>query len=525
MNTHIVICDFDGTITEKDSIACIFDKYMGTRQRLMSESMVTGQLQYGFDKVPTDIPLSELLQPYKVDASFRTFHRRLTNEHIPLYIVSAGIKQFIQYYLPDMDSQTIFANSISKTISNSNSNSKYLVHPYNDTGIDKAQIIEMLKAKHNTKDVIYIGDGKSDICVCDHVSILFTKRNLELHNHCVKHEYCHEVYDTFEDILSHTLFRSKPLHVHFGFGNVTCGLLLDKFTSTHTDADADEDEDLCFIKTKPLAHTEYTMNNYRILIKQGLFMKEKTDTKNVTLIPTDDIERLLRILRLKKEGLKLSTAVGYLSFDSLYMKIRAHLPDINISAYENHLLSQYHSHDGTHMHCDYDNVTPYLADRFCYNLNICDITRTIHVMVEPFGGRIMSYTQLDTLSNTQTQAQAQALHIHYVSFRQLCAMKRFMLNALHLFFALLSDDELIDGETVFDDHKGLLYGVSLLSSVYLVNHYGIHVTNVLAYAQECLERLRTCHGDKKSRILKNFDMKCQSILRPMMCQWQTTRQT
>lgn len=492
--TPIVVCDFDGTITDKDSLACIFDKYMGHEERLRTESMVSAgtlqsyeQIQYGLNRVPISVPLSELLS-CKMDPWFPRFYAELKERGVPLYIVSAGLKEFIEHYLRgggmSMDDKTIYANNVCIK------NGAYVVVPYNGVGIDKAVIVEELKERHGTSDVIFIGDGKSDVCVCDHVSVVFAKRGLELHQHCEQHGYCHEVYDIFQSILSHTLFRSKPLHVHFGFGNVTCGFLLDVMV-----CDKQRSSDICFIKLRPLTHHTYNLRDYRVIVKDGLFFSD-AEENTVTVLCVAKVDNILKMLRLK-ECLTLSTAVGYKSFDALHKRIQHHLPGIKISAYENHTLELV-----------YPYVTPHLTDRICYNLSVCDATRNIHVMTEQFDGIIYSAMDTDTMR-----------------FRQLCALKCYVLNGMQIFLALLSDADEIDGAKVFENHKGILHSVILLVGAYLASRYKISYAITLAYAKECIERLCTYKGDMKGRVLRNFEMKYTRIIKPLISHVESIQMT
>jgi len=487
----IVICDFDGTITHTDTLARIFDAYSGREKREALEAMVdigaidhVEQLQQCFTDVPVDVPWTELLCDH-VDQSFLVFKEELEARGVSLYIVSSGIREFIMHYLPNMTPNHIYANSIEVS-----STGRYTVTPQATS--NKLDIVNQLRRRHGGTQVVYVGDGRSDLGVVPGVDVVFAKIGKELYQYCssMKDELggdvCFEPFSTFEDIRNHTLFRwERPLHVHFGFGNITLGLLVDHFD----EIGYFDKRDTCFVKRKALPRADYTLHGmrgeYKVCVKNGLFFG---DGKQVAVV-THELYRIIKLIKLKRAlggQVTVSTALGLTSFGAVCEAIVRELPGIKVHAYENHV-----HHVQTH------GVIPCIADRICHHVRVCDVTGTISVETEAFRGRAMVASVAPT----------------YV------VKKKHVLNFLSIMFALLT----VEGEEVVPikviaDNGALVYVLALMGCSYVVETMQGCVTweEALEYAGESLGRLLTCNGDTKTRLLRNFPSKCRNIIMPVL---------
>ncbi|PLR76121.1 2-hydroxy-3-keto-5-methylthiopentenyl-1-phosphate phosphatase [Bacillus sp. V3-13] len=105
MKKHAVFCDFDGTITEKDNIIAIMEKFAPSDSEPLKEQILSGQISImeGVGKLFSLLPssLKDEIIDFAVEnavirAGFKEFAAFLANEDIPLYIVSGGIDFFVE---------------------------------------------------------------------------------------------------------------------------------------------------------------------------------------------------------------------------------------------------------------------------------------------------------------------------------------------------------------------------------------------------------------------------------------------
>lgn len=187
MKDKIVVCDFDGTITELDSLFVFLVHYADKKwlevERLWREGKIGSQecLTKQFDLVPkmSDKMIDEFINSVKLDPYFKQFNEIRLKNDVDLLIVSDGIDYFINRILQKNGIDNI------KIISNHAEieDGKFkITYPNQYTackgkaGTCKCKVINDLK--QNYKEIFYVGDGNSDMCVADKVDYLFAKSNL-----------------------------------------------------------------------------------------------------------------------------------------------------------------------------------------------------------------------------------------------------------------------------------------------------------------------------------------------------------
>lgn len=217
MNNKIIFCDFDGTITKEDTVDKLLERYatdkwlyyedMWLENKIGSKECLENQInciEYFSNK-----NLEEFIETVKIDEEFVLFLQEIKKRNIEFYIVSDGFDLLINKILEKygINNIKIFSNMLSLD----NNELKTLFPFYSQScksgsGLCKCSV---LKRTSMNKQIIYIGDGKSDFCVSKHADIIFAKHKLA--------EFC----------------RNNNLHFHEfqNFNDITVKLLAMEDTS------------------------------------------------------------------------------------------------------------------------------------------------------------------------------------------------------------------------------------------------------------------------------------------------------
>lgn len=202
-NQFIIYSDFDGTITKSDILDGIitdyysYDKYKEVENKLLSGNLnyeqylfdMFNNIKYNLAKIPSNL----------IDEQFYIFYDWILKNNVEFYIISSGFKKIIEFLLPCVNSNLIFANDI--IIDNYDKWNVQLYDEGKQLSINKNNVIK-LNNKFNYKTV-FIGDGLSDFKVIGNVDYLFCKMNSLLHTKCINEKCEHIVYENFNDILKH----------------------------------------------------------------------------------------------------------------------------------------------------------------------------------------------------------------------------------------------------------------------------------------------------------------------------------
>ncbi len=192
-----IFCDFDGTITSRDSIVFLTEHYGGGHRyrsdaltRIQSgEWSVHEAIQHELASVKLSweeaIPI--LQSKITVDPFFESFVAWSRRQSLPLQVVSAGMRPVVELFVGHLGLE-IYAHPVDI----STTGWRYRTDP------------EMLKekvlkeARADVGSLVYIGDGTSDICAIPYADHLFAKRYLA--DYCKTNDIPHFPFDTFEDI-------------------------------------------------------------------------------------------------------------------------------------------------------------------------------------------------------------------------------------------------------------------------------------------------------------------------------------
>src|SRR5574341_354808 len=201
-----IFSDFDGTITEKDTLVFLATNLGGGPQmvaaigRLIREGKISLREGIAAEMRSIRRPFAEavklLREQVRIDAGVVPLARWCEEQEIPLTVLSAGFHQFIDLFLPrgEFPQLEILANDIRP---NEEIGWQCEFRYQTPWGHDKAR--PLAEARKRGEYVIFIGDGLSDRGAAEAADEVFAKHSLA--DYCRERGInCHE-YRTFEEIL------------------------------------------------------------------------------------------------------------------------------------------------------------------------------------------------------------------------------------------------------------------------------------------------------------------------------------
>lgn len=197
----MVFCDFDGTITRRDSLVTLFDAYVGPeRRRQVDRRFHAGELPL-WQLIDTSlracaIPLEEALRylhaTIELDPSFLGFKTWCQARAVPLEVVSAGLHEIVESFLAD------FALPITANRAEPCSEGFGLrpLMPDVTTGVDKAGLVRA--ARERGRYAVFIGDGLSDRLAVAEADLVYAKAGLA--RYCQERAVPFVPFASFDDI-------------------------------------------------------------------------------------------------------------------------------------------------------------------------------------------------------------------------------------------------------------------------------------------------------------------------------------
>src|SRR5262245_40273729 len=209
-----IFSDFDGTITEKDTLVFLATRIGGGPQmveaigRLIRENELS--LRDGIAAEMRSIRKSFsdavklLREEVQIDPSFVALARWCEEKKIPVTILSAGFHQIIELFLPasEYPKLEIIANDLKP---DEQSGWQCIFRDNTPFGHDKAAAL--LAARKRGEYVIFVGDGLSDCAAAEAADEVFAKHSLA--EYCrARGISCHE-YQGFDEILNYLQSRGE----------------------------------------------------------------------------------------------------------------------------------------------------------------------------------------------------------------------------------------------------------------------------------------------------------------------------
>ncbi|RXK17265.1 MtnX-like HAD-IB family phosphatase [Macrococcus sp. DPC7161] len=204
---YIIACDFDGTVTSRDTIVSIIKQFAPTEGMPIVERILNKELSIKAGVTQLFALLDSSLQPaiiqyVKASIELRPGFQTLLDEakrlSIPFYIISGGMHFFIDPVLAQFKGiDGVYANEIDV----SHEKMKVIwTHPCDEIckqqacGTCKPSIVRTL----GNHQVVAIGDSITDIALANESDILFSTDKLT--NYAKEQQIEHYHFETFYDI-------------------------------------------------------------------------------------------------------------------------------------------------------------------------------------------------------------------------------------------------------------------------------------------------------------------------------------
>lgn len=201
-----IFTDFDGTITEKDTLVFLAthlgggEKMVQTIGRLIRSGELTLSEAIAAEMRSIRRPFADaealLRQQVRIDPGFIPFAAWCESKAIPLTVLSAGFHQLIDLFIQraEFPHLEVLANTLKP---NEEIGWQCVFRDKTGWGHDKAVAIKA--AKQRSEHTIFIGDGLSDRGAADVADEVFAKHSLV--EHCRQHKIRFDEFQTFEDVL------------------------------------------------------------------------------------------------------------------------------------------------------------------------------------------------------------------------------------------------------------------------------------------------------------------------------------
>lgn len=208
-----VFCDFDGTISIKDTADEIFSRFAAPEWEIIEEEWQNGRIgsaecmQRQISLIDASKQeLDAALDRLEIDPAFPAFVRFCESVGAPLTVISDGVDYFIHRILQrhHMDYLPVIANRLIVA----GERSYALGCPYIAIACSaRAGVCKCRQIESHTGLRIFVGDGRSDFCAAGSADLLFAKNTLA--THCAQESIPYIAYQNFTDVQS-DLRRALP---------------------------------------------------------------------------------------------------------------------------------------------------------------------------------------------------------------------------------------------------------------------------------------------------------------------------
>lgn len=221
-----IFCDFDGTVTLKDSGDLFFQTFSNfePHHSLLLEGKTTVREYYHsvVQLLPhpiSQVKLDSFVDSLEIDPYFIRFTNYCHTNNIPLTIISDGFQIYIEKILQKHKIQLpVISNQVKST------GSQYEpVFPFAVEGCDcfcaSCKRNAMLSHQQVDDIVVYIGDGRSDFCPVNFADIVFAKGSLDIY--CAQNHLSYYPFKSFFDIQTLLEQHRKKNHKKSKFSKIT----------------------------------------------------------------------------------------------------------------------------------------------------------------------------------------------------------------------------------------------------------------------------------------------------------------
>jgi 2-hydroxy-3-keto-5-methylthiopentenyl-1-phosphate phosphatase len=213
-NLFIAI-DFDGTVTDVDIIDAVLQEFARPEWQEVEtrwEQGIIGSRKCLEDQMSlVNHPLGKLLDyidTFTIDKTFKEFTFSLNDQRIPYAILSDGFQVFIERLLNNagLKRVPVYANLLTEENGKLKAQFPH-AHADCDSANCKCMVVDRLSKE---RPVILIGDGRSDFCLAQKASHVFTKKSLT--HYCQVNNLSHTPFNNFAEITTFLGTRRMPAH-------------------------------------------------------------------------------------------------------------------------------------------------------------------------------------------------------------------------------------------------------------------------------------------------------------------------
>jgi 2,3-diketo-5-methylthio-1-phosphopentane phosphatase len=205
-----IFCDFDGTITTCDTTDLVLSRLAAPEWEALERQWVDGDLTAAEcmraqvaliegDQAALDATLDEI----ELCAGFTEFVVWARSNDIPLTIISDGVDYFIQRILArhDLTDLPIFSNRLAGAPGSWRLEQPWALSGCTAlTGVCKCGAARISGFAERGRKLIFIGDGRSDLCLSQRADILFAKDWLAEQARNARRSY--SPFETFHDVIA-----------------------------------------------------------------------------------------------------------------------------------------------------------------------------------------------------------------------------------------------------------------------------------------------------------------------------------
>ncbi|MDX9701989.1 MAG: MtnX-like HAD-IB family phosphatase [Candidatus Auribacterota bacterium] len=183
----IIYCDFDGTITLKDTLVHILDTFASPHWHDIELRVKSGEIGCATSLVEEFATFHgsweevrrSLLNHIDIDPEFLPFMSFCRDNDIEFIVLSGGFSCFIDliFTKEGVDGVRYFSNEIFFKDNKAELNYPYFNHECGSCGHCKTSHVKLSK-KGKSFPVIYIGDGTTDRCPVKQADLVFAKDSL-----------------------------------------------------------------------------------------------------------------------------------------------------------------------------------------------------------------------------------------------------------------------------------------------------------------------------------------------------------
>ena len=212
-----VFCDFDGTISIKDTTDEILSRFASPVWEMIEEEWKNGEIGSAecmrgqialIDASKQE--LDKALDSFQIDPTFNEFVRFCNVLGVPVTVISDGVDYFIKRILKryQLNHLPIIANQLIMTGERTYS----LECPHTNSACTSASgVCKCRQIGSRTGMRIFVGDGRSDFCAAESADLLFAKSTLA--TYCEQQGIPYISYQYFSDV-QHVLKRTLPGIAH-----------------------------------------------------------------------------------------------------------------------------------------------------------------------------------------------------------------------------------------------------------------------------------------------------------------------